>query len=961
MHYRLFLVFSLFAAAPLSGSGVDFARDVFPVLRRACLECHGPEKQNGGLRLDTAEAVKHAAISAGNPDASDLLRRVTLSADHEEAMPRRGPRLNKVEVSNLRAWILAGAPFPESVEMPKHWAYVKPVAPAVPQVHDVSWPKNAIDYFILERLEQAGFKPSLEEEPAVLLRRLSLDTRGLPPTVAELDAFEKAYAAGPKDKVWSEWVDRFLRSQDFGPKWARHWLDLARYADSHGFQRDDLRNIWGYRDWVVEALNADMPFDQFTIEQIAGDLIPNATPSQIIATGFHRCTPTNVEAGTEPEESRINQVIDRVNTTGAVWLGTTLECAQCHNHKYDPFSMGDYYGMLAYFNNTEKEAERTNPNVPGSIQFKGVPFRMASARNQEERDALSNQLATLEKRIRDASERARIHEPAAVKSLHVLKPDAFETEAGGEYDLLPDDSLLLTGPVPNKDTYSFKASLKQRRLTGLLIEALSDESLPGKGPGRGSEGRPNFVLTHLEAALERAGSKDTQTLHFESAVASFSQSNYPVANLADQDPTSGWAINPQFGKSHWAALKFRQPLDVAEGTSLSLRLVQEFGGGRVIGRLRVSVMEGDFDAALPSMSEPAPKDAHLARLQKQRTAIKAQLDALAEPTTEVMKELAEPRMTTLFKRGDWKQPGERAVAGTPAVIDHKASGPPNRLTFAKWLVSEENPLTARVTVNRWWAEIFGTGIVATVEDFGIKGAPPSHPELLEHLAVTLMKADWSMKAVLREIFNSATYRQRAARPLEDRDPQNLLLARGPRFRLDAESIRDNALAIAGLLNPAQGGPSIKPPQPDGLWTKVGGQNYKYEVSPGAEKYRRGIYVVLKRGSPYPSLVNFDASSRMACVVRRSRSNTPLQALTLLNDPVYVEAAQALARRIQEEVSTGGAEAQLRHGFRLALGRRPSDSELQILTGLHHSAGGGKQGLQAVATALLNLDETISKP
>lgn len=936
-------------------AAADFSRDVFPVLRRACFECHGPEKQKGELRLDVPDAAKHEALSPGHPETSDLLRRVMLPAEDEDAMPRRGPRLSKAEVAHLREWIASGAAFPASVELPKHWAYVTPVTPAMPQTSDKVWPKNGIDRFILARLEQEGMKPSPEAEPAILLRRLSFDTRGLPPSPAEVMEFEKGYSGAEKEKVWSAWVDRFLQSSDFGPKWARHWLDLARYADSHGFQRDDLRSIWGYRDWVVNALNADVPFDQFTIEQVAGDLLPNATASQIIATGFHRCTPTNVEAGTDPEESRINQVIDRVNTTGAVWLGTTLECAQCHNHKYDPFTMKDYYGLLAYFNNTEKEADRTDPKVPGSIQFRGVPFKMTSAQNELERATLTKQMAEVDTAIRSLT-RAQRENGSAPAGAVALKPDSFETESGSEYDLLPDNSLLLTGPVPDTDTYAFKAALTQKKLSGILIEALSHDSLPGNGPGRGNAGRPNFVLKHLEATIETAGSKALQTLRFKSAIASFSQKTFPAVNLADTDPATGWAINPEFGRSHWVALELHQPLNLTEGSSLSLRLVQDFGGGRVIGRLRVTAIEGDIQSALPEEEAAAPrtKNPQLARLQKQRAGLKKQIDALAEPTTEVMKELPQPRMSTMFKRGDWTQPGDKVTAGTPAVIPLKADGEANRLTFAKWLVSKDNPLTARVSVNRWWAEIFGTGIVPTVEDFGIKGEPPSHPELLDHLATQLMESGWSMKQVLRQILLSATYRQSSTRPLNDGDPANLLLARGPRLRLDAEAIRDNALAISGLLNPSLGGPSIKPPQPEGLWTKVGGQNYKYEVSPGSEQHRRGLYVVLKRGSPYPSMVNFDASARMACVVKRSRSNTPLQALTLLNDPVYLEAAAAFAERIRKGGSS--PDEQLKFGFRLAVARTPTSHELGILRGLNKD-----QGLKGVATALLNLDETITKP
>ncbi|MBL9118115.1 MAG: PSD1 domain-containing protein [Verrucomicrobiaceae bacterium] len=915
-----------FAAGSLSA--VDFAQQVFPVLQRACFECHGQQKAESDLRLDVPAAATHESIKSG-----DLLRRIQLPADHEDAMPRRGNRLSAPQVAIIRGWIESGAIWPSDMKPPVHWAYVKPRPPTVPTTMDTAWPRNDVDKFILARLEAEKMQPSSEASPAVLLRRLSLDTRGLPPSVAEVEAFEKEYHGSGKEAAWSRWVDKFLADKAFGPKWARHWLDLARYADSHGFQRDDLRNVWAFRDWVVNALNDGMPFDQFTIEQVAGDLLPNASPSQIIATGFHRCTPTNVEAGTDPEESRINQVIDRVNTTGAVWLGTTLECAQCHNHKYDPFTMQDYYGLLAYFNNTEKEAERTNPKVPGSIQFKGSPFNMLSKELEDKSKALREQIAKLEGTT-----------PAS-EATTALKPDVFEAESGSENTILPDNSVLLTGDAPDVDTYVFEASLKPMSMTGILIEALADESLPGNGPGRGSAQRPNFVLTDLEAAIG-------QKLSFAKAYASHSQTNMHVNNLLDDDPQSAWAINPKFGQTHWVALELARPVEVTAGAKLSLRLLQDFGGKRTIGRLRVTALSEPVPMCLPEVDDVSSK-----KPNQRLAALKKQLVALESPTTEVMKELAQPRMTTMFKRGDWQQPAEPVMAGTPAVFGAQANGAPNRLTLARWLVSEGNPLTARVTVNRWWAEIFGQGIVSTVEDFGIKGEPPSHPELLDFLAVKLMRNGWSMKTVLKQIFESATYRQASSIPSPNLDPMNVLLARGPRFRLDAEGIRDNALAIAGLLSQKLGGQSIRPPQPDGIWTKVGGQNYPYNVSEGEDKYRRGIYVVLKRGSPYPSMVNFDASARMACVVKRSRSNTPLQALTLLNDPVYVEAAAAFAQRVQREASAMPLKDQLRLAFRLAVSREPTQTELQVLDSLYADTG----KWLSVATALLNLDETITKP
>lgn len=948
-----FALSSLFLLAPaLIGAPVDFSKEVYPVLQRACFECHGAEVAKGEMRLHERAAFEKA-------DHAEILRRVALPRSDKEAMPKRGTPLTPGEIAALKAWMESGAVWPDSIQAGKHWSYVPPQRPALPEVKDAAWGKHPVDRFIAERLEKADIPHSPEADPAVLYRRLSLDLTGLPPGIVEVESFVKAHAQDA-DKAVSEAVDRLLASKEFGVRWARPWLDVARYADSHGFQRDDLREIWGFRDWVVKALNANMPFDQFTIEQVAGDLLPNATPDQIVATGFHRCTPTNVEAGTEPEESRINQVIDRVNTTGAVWLGSTLECAQCHNHKYDPFSQKDYYRLLAYFNNTVKEAERANPKTPGSIKFDGIPAPLPDATLAEKRQQIQLQIAALEK--------SRVIAPVAEKpetGSIALKPVAVDIESGSETELQADQSLLFIGEGPDTDVYEIEYELPAGAITGIMIEALSDDSLPGKGPGRGVAGRPNIVLQHLEASLISAKEASETKLTFGSAHASFSQSNFPVAGLADADPKTGWAIMPRFGQSHWAALTLAKPLNSSPGTRLKLKLIQQYGGGRVIGRLRVSAFQGDVLASLPKADEPETESPKTTKQERQLAVLKKQLADLKPATTEVMKELPEPRMTAIFKRGVYTDPSEPVKPGTPEIIESKADATPNRLGLAKWLVSRDNPLTARVTVNRWWAEIFGRGIVPTVEDFGIKGIPPTHPELLDWLAVEFMERGWDMKHVLKLIVTSRAYRQTSH--LNEagmtKDPENSQLWRGPRHRMDAEMIRDNALAIAGLIDLKQGGAPIRPPQPDGLWAKVGGQQYKYEVSPGSEQYRRGLYVVLKRGSPYPSFVNFDASARTACIVRRSRSNTPLQALTLLNDPVYVEAARAFAERLAKEVSSSDVDARLTHAIRLALSREPRAGEISVLRALYdqqQKSGGETKAWQAVATALLNLDETITK-
>jgi hypothetical protein len=1045
---------------PAPAAAVDFAREIYPIFQRACLECHGAEQQKGKLRLDRREdAFKSAdVIVKGDATKSELYQRIILPKGHEDIMPSRGEPLTRAETERIKAWIDAGAVWPDDIKPAKHWAYVPPVRPALPEIRNPkSEIQNPVDAFILARLQREGLQPSPEAPPETLVRRLYLDLIGLPPSPAEVEAFRSDWSHKP-DAAIERLVDKLLASDQFGVRWARPWLDYARYADSHGFQRDDLRDLWPYRDWVVNALNADMPFTQFTIEQLAGDLLPNATEAQRVATGFNRSAPTNVEAGTDPEETRVNQIHDRVNTLGMVWLGTTLECAQCHDHKYDPFTMRDYYGLFAFFNNTALEADRTRPNVPGSIQFKGPTMELTDPAIQAERAKLQAQLAEVNARLAgleksaasDLSDWEKVlgQKLAQAPKEQVLAISDFESTGGATHEILPDQSVLISGePAPDKDTYLVEVRTPLTGIRGFKLEALTDESLPGQGPGRGDEKRPNFVLNNfIVTAAPSARPDQARPVKFVSATASFSQVNYSVTNLLQpgNGPRAGWAINPRFHEPHWAVLETAEPLGFAGGTVLKFKLEQNFGASRTIGRLRLSAITGNVGGAtLPAevadaLKVPAAKrtakqkklitdyrlkeNPEFARLEKQKSLLDARLRLLKPPTTLVMVEDT-PRMSAIFLRGEFRTLGEKVEPHTPAVLhplrsarvpradfgvspksssltlnSDPASGAtpdaaretralPNRFDLAQWLVSRDNPLVARVTVNRLWAELFGHGIVTTPEDFGIKGEPPTHPELLDWLAVEFMDNGWSFKRLIRTIVTSATYRQfsRVTPELLARDDQNLLYARGPRHRLDAETIRDNALAIAGLLNPKLGGPPIKPYQPEGLWVKVGGQRYEYEVSPGDEKYRRGLYVVWKRGAPYPSFVNFDANSRMACRVKRPRSNTPLQALTLMNDPVYVEAAMAFARRVLTEKPAANTEERLAHAFRLAIARAPRPEELATLSNLlsaERAARGANvksarefvgsfalpagvsaeefTAWYAVAAALLNLDETISK-
>ncbi len=953
-------------------SGDKLGADAFAILNRACFECHGRDRQDGGLRLDTREAMLRGgdsgeAVVLDKLAESDLLRRIKLPKSDSEVMPKRGDVLSKSDVAKLERWLKAGAIWSKDAEKQTHWSYVAPKKAELPTIKGETL-SNPIDRFVVKRLNEEGIRLSPAADPAVLARRLYLDIVGLPPKVSEVDAFVKE-AEQDVDSAVLRLVDRLLDSPQYGDKWARAWLDAARYADSHGFQRDDLHEVWAYRDWVIRALNEDMPFDRFTIEQLAGDLIPNATESQKIATGFNRCAPCNVEAGTDPEENRFNQVVDRVNTLGYAWLGSSLECAQCHDHKYDPFTQRDYYGLFAFFNQMEIEAERANPKVPGSIKFIGPYMSITDPDGDDKAKKLDAEIAAAKTRLENYQNRmAKTGSDAkGVSNRVTLQPIDFESVNGAGHEVLEDGSILLHEDAPDIDTYIVDVAVPDNvKLNGLLVEALTHPSLPGTGPGRGDAKRPNFVINSIEVRpLDSTGQPLSTKLNLIDGIADFSQTNFSPAKAVDDDEKTGWAINPEFAKDHWVAYRIEDAEGIEGVTRLQFKIVQNFGGARTVGRLKLSALTGEFKASLPNA---AVEDVRLIKLRSALEALQSKRGAKEQIKTLVAREVNDMRASTMFSRGDFRSPGDAIKPGTPKVLHAlPIDAPKNRLGLAKWLVAPENPLVGRVIVNRMWSEIFGIGLVSTPEDFGLKGELPSHPELLDWMATDFVEQGWSQKKLLKLIVTSRTYRQASrisAEQLEN-DPNNVLLARGPRFRLPAELIRDNALSIAGLLSLKQFGPPIRPPQPEGLWKKVGGQAYDYETSPGEDKYRRGVYVVLKRMSPYPSFVTFDATARLACRVKRSRSNTPLQALTLLNDPVYVEAAQAFASRVQSE-SVGTIEEQLRYAFRLAVSRMPSDSELATikqLFDLELAAGGEspeKAAWYAVASALLNLDETITK-
>ena len=999
----------------------DFSSEIRPILAENCFHCHGPDEQarKAKLRLDTFEGATTSgdlggAIVSGNTGESELIHRI-FTEDADELMPPASSKrkLTSRQKQLLKDWIASGAKYEE------HWAWLTPTRPDVPIVRNAEKVSTPIDAFILRRLEEdnLGFSPPTTAD--ILLRRLSLDLIGLPPTPDELDQFERLYHEDRLAAIESA-ADRLLASPHFGERWARPWLDLARYADSNGFQADQLRPSWAFRDWVIKALNANMPYDQFTIEQLAGDLLPDSTLDQKIATGFHRTVTCNVEAGVSPEGNRVNQVVDRVNTTGTVWLGITLECAQCHDHKYDPFTMTDYYGIFDFFNHTPLEVQLPSNKTDVSHDFIGpyLDLPLTLVQQQQAKD-LDDQISLLQKNRETALkaqekdyiawERLSSESAAGQGNWEVLQVTGFTSTGGEKHEILKDGSVLLTGTVPKTTTYTVETKTTLTRIAQLKLEALANPRLPGRGPGRGDNQRPNFVLKEFAAALRKDGSDLPVRLHHPQA--SFSQGNWDVAGLIDGKPATGWAINPQFGKSHWAVFNLVKPIEQAGATTLVFTLPQDWGQGRVIGNLRLSArseasknpgLPADLLAILETPSGKRSKDqkkklrAHfekenpslkkiddgIGRLKKQRNAIKASQSL-------VMVEMDERRKTHILKRGNFLNPDAPVTANTPALLPgmgNKTSG--NRLDLARWLVRNDNPLTARVAVNRWWAELFSNGIVATLEDFGTQSDPPTHPDLLDWLAVELVESGWDMKHLLKIIVLSNAYQQssRITTVHAEKDPRNLLLSRAPRFRMDAERLRDNALAISGLLSSRMFGKPVMPYQPPGLWRQTGRNEPKWEEQKDENRWRRGIYIVYRRAAPYPSMVNFDAPDRAACTVRRARTNTPSQALTMLNDPAYVEMALALSDRIL--IESESPNARISYAFRLTVARQPSTREFTIVNNLltdrlryfRDNSGSAEQLLSNpqfvykpghsskielaawffVANALLNLDETITR-
>ncbi|MDE3166803.1 MAG: PSD1 domain-containing protein [Acidobacteriota bacterium] len=993
------------AAAP-----VNFERDVRPILSDRCFTCHGPDESTRmvGLRLDTEQGAKAARgprtpVVPGNPDASEMIRRVSAAEPGRRMPPPYSGRkpLGAEEIAILRAWIEQGA------KWQTHWAFVPPRRPDLPPVRNAAWPRNPIDNFILARLEREGLDPSPEADRATLLRRVTFDLSGLPPTPTELDAFLADHSPGAYEKA----VDRLLASPRYGERMAVDWLDAARYADTHGYQVDPEREMWPWRDWVIAAFNRNLPYDKFTIEQLAGDLLPNATLEDQIATGFQRNHRINSETGAIAEEFQAENLVDRVSTLGTVWLGLTVGCARCHDHKYDPIPAHDFYSLYAFFNRVD-EAGNGGPrdgrgNFQPVVRLPAPELEAQAAARQKEIDGAKRALDAAEAKA--APRQAKWERRALSESprWHVLTPANLKAAGGVVLTAQPDGSILASGAMPAATFYEFTARTALTGITGFRLELLPDPGLPGGGSGRGPEGKGVVTLFEVKAGGRKIDLSRI-TADFKSAESELDLVLHPADQLK-----RGWGVNPQTAAPHYAVIEPARMFGSAHGMDLAIRIGSEYEGAPV-GRFRVSVTDAEFPEVMPADVRATLGKSASARSDKERAALRkfflahprecrlaherlVSLEAAKRaienkiPTTMVMREMNAPRDTFVLVRGSYDKPGDRVTAAVPAFLPPLPAGAPaNRLGLALWLTAPDHPLTARVAVNRYWQAYFGTGIVKTAEDFGSQGEPPSHPELLDWLATEFVRTGWDVKAMQRLIVTSATYRQqsRTSQALRERDPENRLLARGPRLRLTAEMIRDQALAVSGLLNESMGGPPVKPYQPDGLWEQLSAfQGRKlFERSKGPDLWRRSVYTYWKRTVPPPSMTIFDAPTREFCIVRRPVSTTPLQALELLNDEMYMEAARKLAERMMKEGGSTPA-SRLSYGFRLATERTPSPGESAVLeAGLDRrlaqyradpeaaakalSAGEAPRdsSLDAVelaayttsASVILNLDETITR-
>lgn len=1044
---RLFFAFIIGAIVLAAAPGVDFNRQVRPILSDACFHCHGPDPATRmvNLRLDTEEGAR-AVITPGNSAESKLVARIT----HEKRPlrmppPTSGLTLTDQQIATLKKWIDEGAKWDE------HWSYRKPQRPTPPEVKAKSWPRNPIDQFILARLEREGLKPSREAPRETLIRRLSFDLTGLPPAPAEVAAFVNDRAPNAYERL----VDRLLASPHYGERMAMEWLDLARYADTHGFHIDSHRDMWPWRDWLIRAFNRNQPFDQFTVEQLAGDLLPNPTRDQLIASGFNRNHMINFEGGAIPEEYQVEYVVDRVDATATVWMGLTMGCARCHDHKYDPISQKDFYRFAAFFNTIDEDGldgryGNAKPFLPLPSDdqqrcLDEIDATLKARRAELDDEFIDYLLATWQ---RNQFNRNPASPTRGLRAWYEL--DGNLSDISGHFRhgrLLTGDLAFGAGPIRTAANFDsatvaelpaasldpaapFSLSLwvragrqqgqpilQQLDLTGphpkgFELALVTPRTLPRLRRGHpieirflgGAKGGSLIVRTRDYVFLQNAN-------HHLAVTSDGTRRAAGLQLFVDGKPVELETIHDSLP----AAFRVEAPITIGaskpgppfKGRLDDLRFYDRPLASDEIAQLAVHYPVGILLATPGKRNRETAnllRDYYLkyeapAGLRAAYTELLAlqdrRVDLVEEiPTVMVMQEMEKPRDTYLLGRGDYTQKVEKVSPGVPAMLPPLPSGAPaNRLALARWLVSGDHPLTARVAVNRYWQMLFGYGIVKTSEDFGSQGEPPVHQELLDWLAVEFVESGWDIKHLVRLIVTSAAYRQQShvTPALHERDPENRLLARGPRQRLPAEMVRDNALAVSGLLVNTIGGPSVLPYQPPGLWEELAfGEAFtsqEYEQDHGDKLYRRAMYTFWKRTAPPASLVTFDAPDREKCVSRRAVTNTPLQALVTLNDPTYVEAARHLAARVLNEPTVRTDDARLRHAFSLVAARAPQPQELRVLrSALAHQLSTYQRDREAASallavgekpveanldparlaawtnlcTILLNLDETVTR-
>ncbi|HWQ36817.1 MAG TPA: DUF1553 domain-containing protein [Blastocatellia bacterium] len=1019
--YRLLPAVAAASSQARSAAGrVDFNREIRPILSDNCFACHGPdEKQRmARLRLDTKEGAfaRPGVIVPGDAASSRLIKRIS-STDPKTVMPPpdSGHKLTEQQITLIRRWVDEGAQWTE------HWAYIPPRRVAPPAVSNPAWVRNPIDSFILARLEKEGLKPSPEADKTTLIRRVTLDLTGLPPTPAEVDAF----LADKSPEAYEKVVDRLLASPHYGERMAMQWLDLARYADTHGYHIDSHRDMWPWRDWLIRSFNANKPFDQFTIEQLAGDLLPDATLDQKIASGFNRNHMINYEGGAIPEEYQIEYVVDRVETTANAWMAMTMGCARCHTHKYDPISQKEFYQFFAFFNNV---AEQGLDGQRGNAKpFLPLPTEAQKARQEELHNAIkAHEAALSDQRVAPLQEKweqdltGKIAVAPRESLLVHYELDGSLSDASGHYqhgrtvkgdptfgggmvsravffDGQTHVSFGNVGSIEYNKPFTLAVWLRpgvgkigncifqkiadgqtrrgfelifestqfvdiQRWAAPLTIRLIShwpESAIQLRTKEIFVSGEWKHLTLTSDGSGKAAGLKVYLNGRLQEVEITQDNLNGPISNSAALE-----VGNKQTGRAYSGGIDdlrlYGCALTASEVEQLAVHYPISTILSGVSGKRTKEESERlrEYFLTYVAPAELKQQHAELSQLRREKDALEKSIVSVM-----VMNELDKPRDTFILARGDYRNKTEKVTPGVPAVLPPLPKNAPlNRLTLAKWLTDPHHPLTARVAVNRYWQMYFGLGLVKTAEDFGSQGEPPVHPELLDWLATEFIRTGWNIKAMQKLIVTSATYRQssKVTPALIERDPENRLLARGPRFRLPAEMVRDNALAVSGLLNDKIGGPSVLPYHPKGLWEEMafgdGFSAQEYVQSHGADLYRRSMYTFWKRTVPPPTLVTFDAPDREKCVARRPLTNTPLQALILMNDPTYIEAARALAARTLRE---GGKDAnsRLTFAFRQATARKPAAEELRVLNELLKQQLGRYRSDQKAAELLLKVGES----